>query len=116
MVGAAGEFSSSTGSIDAVDKRRLKVMQIITIYQGASGSGADLANAVAQSLGYGPVDREVLVEASLQYGIPEAKLNAIVEQEPRWWATFTRRLEPYKIALQAAFHALRKSRIGLPFE
>jgi cytidylate kinase len=78
-------------------------MQIITIYQGASGSGAELANAVAQSLGYGPIDREVLVEASLQYGIPEAKLAEMVEQEPKWWAAFTRRLEPYKIALQAAF-------------
>lgn len=78
-------------------------MQIITIYQGASGSGEELAQAVAQALGYGPIDREVLVEASLQYGIPEAKLTEMVEQEPRWWATFTRRLDPYKIALQAAF-------------
>ena len=78
-------------------------MQVITIYQGASVSGEELAHAVAQSLGYGPVDREVLVEASLQYGIPEAKLTEMIEQEPKWWATFTRRLEPYKIALQAAF-------------
>jgi len=78
-------------------------MQIITIYQGASGSGEELAHAVAQSLGYGPIDREVLVEASLQYGIPEAKLAELIEQEPKWWATFTRKLEPYKIALQAAF-------------
>jgi cytidylate kinase len=79
------------------------LMQVITIYQGASGSGEELAHAVAQSLGYGPVDREVLVEASLQYGIPEAKLSEIVEREPKWWATFTRNLEPYRIALQAAF-------------
>jgi cytidylate kinase len=78
-------------------------MQIITIYQGASGSGEDLANAVAQSLGYGCIDREVLVEASLQYGIPEAKLTEIIEREPKWWATFTRNLKPYRIALQAAF-------------
>jgi len=78
-------------------------MQIITIYQGASGSGEELADAVAQSLGYRSVDREVLVEASLQYGIPEAKLTEIVEREPTWWATFTRTLDPYRIALQAAF-------------
>lgn len=77
-------------------------MQIVTIYQGASGSGEELAHAVAQALGYNPVDREVLVEASLQYGIPEAKLSEIVEREPKWWATFTRNLEPYRIALQAA--------------
>lgn len=78
-------------------------MQIITIYQGASGSGEALADMVAQSLGYGPIDREVLIEASLQYNIPEAKLTQIIDQEPKWWAAFTRRLEPYKIALQAAF-------------
>lgn len=53
-------------------------MAIITIYQGASVSGEELANALAQSLGYGCVDREVLLEASLRYDIPEAKLNDIV--------------------------------------
>ena len=78
-------------------------MQIITIYQGASGSGEELGDSVAQALGYRPVDREVLVQASLQYGIPESKLNEIVEREPSWWATFTRNLDPYRIALQAAF-------------
>lgn len=78
-------------------------MQIITIYQGASGSGEELADAVAQALGYGSVDREVLVQASLQYGIPETKLTEIVERDPTWWATFTHNLDPYRIALQAAF-------------
>jgi cytidylate kinase len=78
-------------------------MQIITIYQGASGSGEDVAQAVAQSLGYRPIDREVLVEASVRYGIPEVKLRDLIEREPTWWATFTRNLDPYRIALQAAF-------------
>ena len=53
-------------------------MPIITIYQGASGEGQELAEAVAESLGYRCVGREVLVEASRRYGIPEAKLNDIV--------------------------------------
>ena len=78
-------------------------MQIITIYQGASGSGEELAESVAQALGYGCVDREVLVQASLQYSIPETKLTEIVDREPSWWATFTHNLDPYRIALQAAF-------------
>ena len=78
-------------------------MAIITIYQGASGSGQELAEAVAQSLGYGCISREVLVEASLSYGIPEAKLNDIVEKEPNWWGRFLLNLQPYRIALQAAF-------------
>jgi len=83
-------------------------MQIITIYQGASGSGEELADSVAQALGYGCVDREVLVQASLQYGIPQSKLNEIVDREPSWWATFTRNLDPYRVALQAAFCQLAR--------
>jgi two-component system, OmpR family, response regulator CpxR len=78
-------------------------MAIITIYQGASGSGEELAQAVAQSLGYGSIGREVLVEASLRYGIPEAKLNEILEKGPNWWERFLQNLQPYRIALQAAF-------------
>ncbi len=78
-------------------------MAIITIYQGASGNGEELAQAVAQSLGYGCIGREVLVEASLRYGIPEAKLNEIVEKGPNWWGRFLQNPQPYRIALQAAF-------------
>jgi cytidylate kinase len=78
-------------------------MAIITIYQGASGSGEELADAVAQSLGCRCISREVLVEASLRYGIPEAKLNEIVEKGSNWWNRFLENLQPYRIALQAAF-------------
>lgn len=102
-------FRSADGAREVSGARiEEKNMQIITIYQGASGSGEELADAVAQALGYGPVNREVLVEASLQYGIPEAKLTEIVEREPTWWATFTRNFEPYRIALQAAFCELAR--------
>lgn len=78
-------------------------MQIITIFQGASGSGQELAEAVAQALGYDCIDREVLVQACNQFNIPKAKLTAIVDREPSWWAAFTRRQTPYRIALQSAF-------------
>ena len=60
-------------------------MLIITIYQGASGEGQELAEAVAHDLGYRSVGREVLVEASRRYRIPEAKLSKIVEKGPHWW-------------------------------
>ena len=39
-------------------------MAIITVYQGASGSGEELANAVAETLGCECISREVLIEAS----------------------------------------------------
>ena len=76
-------------------------MPIITIYQGASGEGQELAETVAQALGYRCVGREVLVRASRRYGIPEAKLNEIVEKGPHWWERLVRDLRPYRIALQA---------------
>ena len=77
-------------------------MPIITIYQGASGEGPELAELVADALGYRCVGREVLVEASRRYGIPEAKLNEIVEKGPHWWERLLQDLRPYRIALQAA--------------
>jgi len=77
-------------------------MPIITIYQGASGEGQELAETVAQALGYRCIGREVLVEASRRYGIPEAKLNEIVEKGPHWWERLLQDLRPYRIALQAA--------------
>jgi cytidylate kinase len=76
-------------------------MPIITIYQGASGEGQELAETVADALGYRCVGREVLVEASRRYRIPEAKLNEIVEKGPHWWERLLQDLRPYQIALQA---------------
>src|SRR5687768_403332 len=77
-------------------------MPIITIYQGASGEGQELAETVAQALGYRCVGREVLVEASRRYLITEAKLNAVVEKGPHWWERLLQDLRPYRTALQAS--------------
>lgn len=87
-------------------------MPIITIYQGASGEGQELAEAVAHDLGYRPVGREVLVEASRRYRIPEAKLSDIVEKGPHWWERLLEDVRPYRIALQAALCELgRESKL-----
>jgi cytidylate kinase len=87
---------------EANEVQEVAVMPIITIYQGASGEGQELAETVAQALGYRCVGREVLVEASRCYGIPEAKLNEIVDKGPRWWERLLQDLRPYRIALQVA--------------
>ncbi len=47
--------------------------------------GEALAEDVAQTLGYRGVGREVLAETIRSYGIPEAKLNEVLEREPHWW-------------------------------
>jgi len=77
-------------------------MPIITIYQGASGSGQELAEAVAGVLGYRCVGRTELLEASRRYRIPEAKLNEILEKGPHWWERLLQNMHPYRIALQGA--------------
>jgi cytidylate kinase len=83
-------------------------MPIITIYQGASEEGQELAESVGQALGYRCVGREVLVGASRRYDIPEAKLNEIVEKGPRWWERLLQDLQPYRIALQATLCELAR--------
>jgi cytidylate kinase len=90
-------------------------MAIITIYQGASGSGEELADQVAQALGYGCVSREVLIQASLRYGIPEAKLSEITERESHWWQRFLQDLKPYRLALQAAFCEIAETAQGIVY-
>jgi cytidylate kinase len=78
-------------------------MPVITIYQGASGSGQELAEAVAGVLGYRCVGRTELLEASRRYGISEAKLSEIMEKGPHWWERLLENMRPYCIALQGAF-------------
>jgi len=77
-------------------------MPIITIYQGASFGAYALGKSVAQALGCRCVSREVLVEASQRYGVPEAKLSEVLEGDPHWWDRWIENLRPYRIALQAA--------------
>ena len=77
-------------------------MPIITIYQRAPGYFEELAKNIASTLGCPCVSREVLLEASARYGIAEAKLNEILEKEPRWWQVWLEDSRLYRIALQTA--------------
>ena len=77
-------------------------MPIITISRGAFSGGKALAERVASVLGYRCVSREVLIEASQRYGIPEAKFTEILETAPHWWERWLESLRLYRIVLQAA--------------
>ena len=83
-------------------------MPIITIFRGAFSGGQDLAEQVAAQLGYRCVSREVLIEASRRYGIPETKFTEILEAEPRWWDKWRESLKLYRVALQAAMCEVAK--------
>jgi cytidylate kinase len=75
---------------------------IITIFDGTFGDDEELARNVATKLGCQFVSREIFVAASQRCGVPEAKLNDIVEKEPHWWGRWHENLRPYQIALEAA--------------
>ena len=77
-------------------------MPIITIYQGASGSGQELAESVAAAMGYRCWGRAELVEAARRYGIIELKLNELVKRAPQPWQPLSSDLVRYRCALQAA--------------
>ena len=77
-------------------------MPIITIIRGAFGAGPEVAERVAEDLGCPCVDREVLMEASNRYGIPEAKYEEVLESGPHWWERWRESLRLYRITLQAA--------------
>jgi cytidylate kinase len=77
-------------------------MAIITIFAGTFGDDEEIARNVASALGYPFIGRELLSAASRRCEVPEAKLNNIVEKEPRWWEGWQENLRPYRIALQAA--------------
>ncbi|MFQ5683521.1 MAG: cytidylate kinase family protein [Candidatus Binatia bacterium] len=77
-------------------------MPIITISRGAFSGGRVLAEKVASTLGYRCVDREVIVEASQRYGVPEAKFVEILESAPHWWERWRESLRLYRIVLEAA--------------
>jgi cytidylate kinase len=77
-------------------------MSIVTISHAAYSGGSAIAERVAASLNYRRVDREVLIEASRRYGIPEAKYTEVLETEGRWWERWVESLRLYRITLQAA--------------
>lgn len=77
-------------------------MSIITLSHAAFSGGEAVAERVATILNYRCVSREVLMEASRRYGIPEAKFTEILEAEGHWWERWLESLRLYRITLQAA--------------
>jgi cytidylate kinase len=77
-------------------------MSVITIAHAAYSGGGAIAENVASILNYRSIDREVLIEASKRYGIPEAKYTEVLEAEGHWWERWRESLRLYRITLQAA--------------
>ena len=77
-------------------------MSVITISRGSYSYGKGIAEKVANRLGYACVAREVLIEASKEYNIPEIKLFRAVQGTPSFLDRFTLEKEKYIAYIQAA--------------
>ncbi len=77
-------------------------MCIITISRGSYSQGQTVATMLAAKLGYGCIGREVLLDASKEFNIPEFKLVRAIENAPSILERFTYGKEKYIAYIQAA--------------
>jgi cytidylate kinase len=70
-------------------------MPIITISRGSYSRGKDVAEKLAQKLGYKCISRDILLEASEQFNIPEIKLIRAIHDAPSILERFTYGKERY---------------------
>jgi cytidylate kinase len=77
-------------------------MSILTISRGSYSRGKDVAEKVARRLGYECVSRDVLIEASDEFNIPEIKLVRAIHDSPSVLDRFTHGKEKYVAYIRAA--------------
>jgi cytidylate kinase len=75
-------------------------MSIITISRGSHSRGKEIAEKVANKLGYKCIAREVLIDASANYNIPEVKLLKAIADPPSFFERFTGVKEKYITYIQ----------------
>ncbi len=78
-------------------------MAIITISRGSFSRGKEVAEKLAEKLGYECVSREILLEASQEFNIPELRLSRALHDSPSIFEKFNqgklRYMSYYKYAL-----------------
>jgi cytidylate kinase len=77
-------------------------MSVITISRGSYSRGKEVAEKVAAALGYECISREILLEASEQFNIPEIKLVRAIHDAPSILERFTYGKERYVAYLKAS--------------
>jgi cytidylate kinase len=77
-------------------------MAIITISRGSYSRGKEVAEKVAERLGYQCIGRDVLLETSEEFNIPEIKLIRAIHDAPSVLDRFTYGKEKYIAFIQAA--------------
>jgi cytidylate kinase len=77
-------------------------VSIITISRGSYSRGKEVAEKIAQRLGYECVSRDVLIEASDEFNISEIKLVRAIHDSPSVLDRFTHGKEKYVAYIRAA--------------
>lgn len=77
-------------------------MSIITISRGSYSHSKEVAEKLAQKLGYECISREVLLKASEQFNIPEIKLTQVLQRAPSIFDEITYAKEKYVAYIRAA--------------
>ena len=77
-------------------------MAIITISRGSYSMGVIVAEQVAQQLGYSVISRDLLLDASDRFHIPEIKLIRAIHDAPTILERFSRTKQSYLAYIRAA--------------
>ena len=87
-------------------------MSVITISKGSFSKGKEVAEKVAQKLGYECVSLEILLEASEEFNVPEKKLTRAIHDAPSIFSRFSNEKKQYIAFIQSALlKHLRKDNI-----
>ncbi len=78
-------------------------MAIITISRGSYSKGKEIAEKVAERLNYDCISRDILLEASQHYNVPEIKLVRAIHDAPTVLDRFGYNKERYMAYIQCAF-------------
>ncbi len=77
-------------------------MAIITISRGSYYRGREVAEKLAAKLGYECISREIILEASQEFNIPEIKLVRAIQDAPTILQRFIHEKEKYVAYVRAA--------------
>lgn len=87
-------------------------MAVITISRGSFSFGKEIAETIAEKLGYDCISREILIEASKEFNIPEIKLFHSIYDSPTFLDKIIFRKEKYIAYIQAAvLKSLKKDNV-----
>jgi cytidylate kinase len=87
-------------------------MSIVTISRGSFSHGKAVAEKLAQKLGYECISREIILEASKHFNIPEIKLTRGIHDAPSILDRFTYGKERYVTYFrEALLHRLQKDNV-----